>query len=109
MVASLNHLFLSGLDDEGIYIAEDTHTNFWSDYRDQRYSFVDLCKDLVDVMHSHYEILTSEPGYRLGHAAHTQMLSVPRISAQIKEITFRDSIIAIRKKKVAALPTSVHL
>ncbi len=108
MIASFDHLFLPALRDNGLYIAEDTQTNYWPEYRDQAYSFVDLCKDLVDVMHSHYAQAHGEPAYRIGHAAQVEALDVPRLSAQIRDISFRDSIIAIRKKPIGRLPASIH-
>lgn len=109
MIASFNQLFLTALTDDGIYITEDTHTNYWPKYRDQKYSFVDLCKDLVDVMHSHYTLAPGEKAYRIGHADQVTVLEVPRLSAQIKDISFRDSIIAIRKKPVSRLPATIHV
>jgi hypothetical protein len=108
MIASFGHLFLSALSPKGLYIVEDTHTNFWQEYRDRPYSFVDLAKDLVDVMHSHYPLQHGEPAYRIGHAEQGASLSVPRIAAQIREIFFYDSIIAIRKQPVGPLPASQH-
>jgi hypothetical protein len=108
MIASFGHLFLPALAAHGLYIVEDTHTNFWAQYRDWGYSFIDLAKDLVDVMHSHYPQLAGEPAYRIGHAEQGASLSVPRVSAQIREISFRDSIIAIRKKPLGPLPASQH-
>lgn len=108
MIASFNYLFLPALTERGLYIAEDTHTNFWSTYRKERYSFVDLCKDLVDEMHSHYLRVTSEPLYRGGHHEQVRSLMVSRLSAQIREISFRDSIIAIQKKPVGPLPVTIH-
>ena len=109
MIASFSQLFLDGLDDDGLYIAEDTHSNFWPGYRDRRYSFIDLCKDLVDVMHCHYAVLHSELDYRLEHEAQVPSLAVPRISAQIREIRFFDSIVVIRKRPIGALPATQHL
>lgn len=108
MIASFGHLFLPALSEHGLYVVEDTHTNFWAQYRDRGYSFIDLCKDLVDVMHSHYPQQAGEPAYRIGHPEQGASLSVPRISAQIQEISFRDSIIAIRKKPIGPLPASQH-
>jgi len=29
MIASFNYLFENGLSDNGIYVAEDTHSNYW--------------------------------------------------------------------------------
>jgi hypothetical protein len=110
MIASFGHLFLSALAPRGIYIVEDTHTNFWQEYRDSPYSFVDLAKDLVDVMHSHYPLRPGEPAYRIGYGEAEQgaSLSVPRIAAQVQDIAFYDSIIAIRKQPVGPLPASQH-
>jgi hypothetical protein len=108
MITSFGHLFLSALAPRGLYIVEDTHSNFWQEYRDRPYSFVDLAKDLVDVMHSHYPLQHGEPAYRIGHAEQGASLSVPRIAAQIREISFYDSIIAIRKQPVGPLPASQH-
>ena len=106
LIASFGHLFLSALAEDGLYIVEDTHTNFWPQYRDRAYSFIDLAKDLIDVMHSHYPLQAGEPAYRIGHAEQWVSLNVPRISAQIQEISFHDSIVAIRKKPVGPLPAS---
>ena len=66
MITSFDELFLAGLRDDGLYIAEDTHTNFWPEFRDQPYSFIDLCKDLVDYMHWHHIVMPHEINYRLG-------------------------------------------
>ena len=108
MIASFRYLFLQALVDDGLYIAEDTHTNFWPVYRDQPYSFIDLCKDLVDVMHVHYALDPAEISYRVGHVDQAMKLAVPRIAAQIKEISFHDSIAVIRKKPTGRLPASQH-
>lgn len=108
MIASFGYLFLPALADTGIYIAEDTHTNFFPAYRDQPYSFIDLCKDLVDLTHAHYALQPAEIDYRVDHALQVPALEVSRLSAQIREIRFRDSIIAIQKQPVGRLPGSVH-
>jgi hypothetical protein len=108
MIASFGHLFLSALAARGLYIVEDTHTNFWAQYRDRAYSFIDLAKDLIDVMHSHYALQAGEPAYRIGHSHQGASLNVPRISAQIQAISFHDSIIAIQKRPVGPLPASLH-
>jgi 23S rRNA U2552 (ribose-2'-O)-methylase RlmE/FtsJ len=108
MVASFGHLFLEALVDSGVYIAEDTHTNFWGAYRDQTYSFIDLCKDLVDTMHGHYVTLDREIDFRIGHESQRSSLELPRIAAQIGEISFRDSIVVLRKKPAQRLPGTQH-
>jgi hypothetical protein len=108
MIKSFDELFLAGLRDDGLYIAEDTHTNFWPEYRDQPYSFIDLCKDLVDYMHWHHIVMPDEINYRLGLVDDRPPLPVPRISAQIREIRFLDSIVVIRKRPIGPLPASQH-
>jgi hypothetical protein len=108
MIASFGHLYLPALVDDGLYIAEDTQTNFWREYRDRSYSFIDLCKDLVDVMHTHYPLAEGEQAWRIGHAAKVAALEVPRLGAQIRDITFHDSIVVIRKRPVGRLPATVH-
>ena len=69
MIASFRHLFLQGLKDPGIYLAEDCATNFWISHRDRGYTFVDLCKDLVDYQHAAYWDLPDEPFFRKGGTA----------------------------------------
>jgi hypothetical protein len=109
MIASFNHLFLAGLKSPGIYMAEDTHSNFWTEYRDQRYSFVDLAKDLVDIMHSHYADHHGEPSFRLNYPARVPTMTVPRLAAEIAEIQFRDSLVVISRKTRTAPPVAQHL
>ncbi|MEO8037140.1 MAG: class I SAM-dependent methyltransferase [Betaproteobacteria bacterium] len=108
MLATFGNLFLGSLKDDGVYIAEDTHTNFWDGFRDQGYSFIDLSKDLVDLMHSHYVHNDFEKKFRLGGPDQLVSVAVPRISAHIKEINFHDSIVVIRKQSQKRLPASQH-
>ena len=54
MLVSFNYLFLEGLKDDGIYFVEDTHSNYFQTHRDTEFSFMDMAKSLVDVMHAHY-------------------------------------------------------
>lgn len=109
MIASFVNLFIRGLAKEGVYLVEDTCTNFWPDYRDQPYSFVAFAKELVDVMHWHYFRHTSELRFRAGHPARVQKTDVPRIAGQIKGVTFLDSVVVIHKRGTLVLPVSEHL
>ena len=106
MIASFRHLFV-GASGCGLYIVEDLQQLLARISR-RPYSFVDLAKDLVDMMHSHYPLQQGEPAYRIGHAEQGASLSVPCLAAQIREISFFDSIIAIRKQPVGPLPASQH-
>lgn len=109
MIKTFGHAFLNGLTAQGIYIAEDTHANFWPEYRDQNYSFVDLCKDLVDLSHEHYLPHRGPLPFQVGRSGRVTSVPAPRIGAEIKEISFHDSIIVIRRDAQRRLPTSEHL
>jgi len=109
MIASFGVLFMEGLVDHGVYLLEDTHTNFWPSHRDQAYSFVDFAKDLVDVMHWHYFDNTFETRFRLGGQRRVAQVTVPAIAAQIDSVEFGDSLIVVRKKPIETLPISEHL
>ena len=109
MIRSFDYLFLNGLTPSGVYIAEDTHSNLWLDYRDQLYSFLDLCKDLVDLSHAHYFNNLRVPAFTLGSPDRVKEISVSRIGAQIEEIRFLDSIVVIQRRSNRPLPTTEHL
>ena len=109
MVKTFDHLFLNGLKDDGVYVAEDTHSNFWSGYRDQAYSFIDLCKDLIDLSHAHYFKNDDISRFTLGDGRRVGEIAVTRIGAQIEEIRFLDSIVVIRRRANRPLPTVEHL
>ena len=109
MIKTFDYAFLNGLTDAGVYFVEDTHTNFWGHWRDQPYSFVDLCKDLVDYSHSHYWGQSGIDAFAFETPKRISSISVPRIGREIEEIRFFDSIIVIRRNKYRALPVVEHL
>ena len=109
MIASFRHLFLAGLKEKGVYLVEDTHSNFWPSHRDTDYSFIDLAKDLVDMMHAHYWTNHSELNFRKDHRQQVGEAVVPRICSEIREIRFEDSLVTIYKTNHENLPLSVHL
>jgi hypothetical protein len=75
------------LTEGGLYIVEDVHTAYWrkwqGGYRRQG-SWIEVCKDLIDDMHSWYH--SHEKRHKC--AAH-----------DIESITVFDSVVAIRKRK----------
>lgn len=109
MIKTFDYLFLHGLADRGVYIAEDTHSNFWPGYRDQRYSFIDLCKDLVDLSHGHYFEHRGLDAFTLDSPQRLKEISMSRIGAQIEEIRFLDSVVVIQRNANRRLPTVEHL
>ena len=107
MIASFNLLFESGLKEDGIYLAEDLHANYWTPYRDTPRSFLDLCKELMELMHAHYTRATLAEWLRESEstsASDPLSLDVPVIATMIKEIRVFDSIVAIHKTRREYLP-----
>jgi hypothetical protein len=108
-VASFNHLFSSGLKDSGIYFVEDLHAGYWPTWRNSQYTFLDVCKELVEIMHAHYA--TTGPNDLLVDKPSDQEISaidVPRLTTMIKEIRFFDSIVAIYKTRSKYAPFLVR-
>jgi hypothetical protein len=105
MIASFNHLYSKGLKDSGIYFVEDLHANYWHPWRDSRRSFLDMCKEMLEHMHAHYQ-RTSPAAFLINKPSDQPMaaLEVPLITTMIKEIRFFDSIVAIYKTRREYIP-----
>jgi hypothetical protein len=110
MIASFNHLYSEGLKDTGIYLVEDLHANYWSPWRDSRRSFLDLCKELLELMHAHYQAAPSA-AFMITKPSDQPMaaLEVPLITTMIQEIRFFDSIVAIYKTRRSYIPYSLFM
>ena len=105
IISSFNHLFTDGLNSSGIYFVEDLHANYWHPWRDSKMSFLDVCKELLELMHAHYrsappEAFLIDKPYDQPSAA----LEVPKITTMIQEIRFFDSIVAIYKTRREYVP-----
>ena len=108
VIKTFDYAFLNGLTDLGVYFVEDTHTSFWGPWRDQPYSFMDLCKDLVDFSHAHYWGRSGIDAFASGNPKRLPLISVPRICREIEEIRFFDSIIVIRRNNQRNVPVVEH-
>jgi 23S rRNA U2552 (ribose-2'-O)-methylase RlmE/FtsJ len=97
MIASFNCLFGAALVPGGIYLVEDTHTNYWQRYTDSKLTFIDFCKQLVDFMHSHYLSNDAIGPFSLFGTDVVHELEVPYIQAWLQRISFYDSIVALEK------------
>ena len=106
MITTFDHLFLDGLVPGGLYIVEDLHTNYWDSHRDRQVSFVDLARELVDVMHSPYWQSQSAE-FRVGDERRLISMELPQIAREIKEIRFRDSLILFERASELRLPVAV--
>ena len=83
MIASFNHLFADGLSDDGVYVVEDTHSNYWQWGRDTRTSFVDLATHMVDLMYYCATVGVDEFCFLIGSDARIDKCEVPRLSSLI--------------------------
>jgi hypothetical protein len=107
LIQSFNHLFVGALKDDGIYVAEDLHANYWSPWRDTRQSFLDLCKELMELMHAHYARATLAEWLHESESDSESLqlsLEVPVVATMIREIRVFDSIVAIYKTRRQYLP-----
>jgi hypothetical protein len=110
MIASFNALFDEGLNYGGIYFVEDLHTNYWDSHRDEKKSFIDLTKIIIDVMHAHYKDNPSESYFRLNDRNARKEFEVPRLTHLINEVRIFDSVIVFHKSaRSKEPPISEHL
>jgi hypothetical protein len=105
IIASFNHLYADGLKESGIYFVEDLHASYWHPWRDSRRSFLDVCKELLEHMHAHYQRAAPQ-AFLINKPSDQPMaaLEVPLITTMIKEIRFFDSIVAIHKTHREYIP-----
>ena len=97
-------LFRSALVDGGCYMVEDLHTNYWPDYVNSEHTFVDLSKQMVDMIHEPY-LDRREQDFRHQSPDAVKQLDLGYLAANIASIAFYDSIVVFDKKK-RHLPTS---
>ena len=97
-IISFGALFRSALKDGGCYMVEDMHTNYWIKHVDSPETFIELSKQMVDMLHEPY-FNRKETNFRSGHADALQELELSYLSANLDSITFYDSIVVFDKKK----------
>jgi hypothetical protein len=108
-IESFRYLFAHGMAEGGIYLVEDLHSNYWKPFRDTLRSFIDLAKDLVDVMHAHYAQAVDESLFRQGGAKRQRRFRVPAITTMLEGIEFYDSLIVVRRSQgTRPVPSTVR-
>jgi len=95
---SFGALFRSALKEGGCYMVEDLHTNYWLKHVDSEDTFIDLAKQMVDMLHEPY-IDRKETDFRHGHPEAVTQLELSYLAANLACIAFYDSIVVIDKKK----------
>ncbi|OBK19162.1 SAM-dependent methyltransferase [Mycobacterium asiaticum] len=97
IVQSFRFLFPNGLASNGVYVVEDISANYWRPYRDDRMSFPDFTKWLIDAMHAHYQLARAEVFYRAGGEHRLRELKVPLATTLVEKVSFYDSIAVIHR------------
>lgn len=103
-IVSFGALFRDALKDGGCYMVEDVHTNYWIKHVDSPVTFIDLSKQMIDMMHEPW-FGRKESEFRHGHSDAIEKLEVSYLSANIDSISFHDSIVVFDKKQ-QSLPKS---
>ncbi len=83
--------------EDGVYLCEDLHTSYMSAYGGayKGNTFIEYSKNLIDDLHIQY--------------SETKEWSSNKYSAQIKSITYYDSMVFIEKKKAADKSISIQI
>lgn len=97
-IISFGALFRPALNDGGCYMVEDVHTNYWIKHVDSPETFIDLSKQMIDMLHEPY-FDRKETNFRHGHDDAVKNLELSYLSANLASIAFYDSIVAFEKKK----------
>jgi len=95
---SFGALFRPALKDGGCYMVEDVHTNYWLKHVDSEDTFIDLSKQMVDMLHEPY-FDRKETNFRHNHPDVLEQLDLSYLSANLDCIAFYDSIVVFDKKK----------
>ncbi|MCJ7592327.1 MAG: class I SAM-dependent methyltransferase [Woeseiaceae bacterium] len=101
---SFGALFRDALTDGGCYMVEDVHTNYWLKHVDSEDTFIDLSKQMIDMLHEPY-FDRKETDFRHGHPDAARHMELSYLAANIGSIAFYDSIVVFDKKK-RVLPKS---
>lgn len=78
------------IQDEGVYMCEDTHTSYWKQYGGgykKKGTFVEYCKGFIDYIHAWH---SQESGLRVNQYTET-----------IHSLHFYDSVFVVEKRKIA--------
>ncbi|MCH7537846.1 MAG: class I SAM-dependent methyltransferase [Proteobacteria bacterium] len=97
-IISFGTLFRSALQDGGCYMVEDTHSNYWLKHVDSDETFIDLAKQMIDMLHEPY-LGRKETNFRQGHVDAVAQIELSYLSANLSGIAFYDSIVVFDKRK----------
>jgi hypothetical protein len=85
---------------QGVYLCEDTHTNYWTKYidRSDRLTFLDFAKALTDRLNEcHFEAHAFER-FHTAPADRRGALTVSRFAATTHSVAFYDSVVVFERR-----------
>jgi len=97
-IISFGALFRSALKDGGCYMVEDVHTNYWIKHVDSPETFIELSKQMIDMLHEPY-FDRIETEFRHEHADAVAQMDLSYLSANLDGICFHDSIVVFDKRQ----------
>lgn len=103
-IVSFGALFRAALKDGGCYMVEDTHTNYWIKHVDSPETFIEISKQMIDMIHEPY-FDRKETNFRHGHPDAVSELDLSYLAANLGGIAFYDSIVVFDKSQ-RSLPKS---
>jgi hypothetical protein len=103
-IISFGALYREALKDGGCYMVEDMHTNYWIKHVDSPETFIDVSKQMIDMMHEPY-FDRKETHFRHEHPDALTEMDLSYLSANLDSICFHDSIVVFDKKR-RSLPKS---
>ena len=95
-IVSFGALFRDALNDGGCYMVEDMHTNYWLKHIDSPETFIEISKQMVDMLHEPY-LERKETHFRHGHEDAFRELELSYLAAHLGGIAFYDSIVVFDK------------
>jgi hypothetical protein len=99
-IESFLHLYFSAMTEEGIYLVEDLHTNYWPDFMNhpRGLTFVDLALELAHKLHDVYVGRRAEfERFSVTSPDRFDAIEVSAFCAQTRSIHIHDSIIVFER------------
>ena len=102
-IISFNYLF-GHLNDKGIYLVEDTHASYHSDFQDRQdgFTFMDYVKSLPDKLNLWYQY----NDYKIYKKEIKEKINMPYFTKNTYKISFYNSIVVFEKRNIEA-PLSI--
>ena len=96
-IISFNYLF-GHLNDKGIYLVEDTHASYHSDFQDRQdgFTFMDYAKSLADKLNLWYQY----NDYKIYKKDIKEKIHMPYFTKNTYKISFYNSIVVFEKRDI---------